>query len=365
MGSAGALPSRTTRQIEGFYLASVHVPVKRSAHSQMNQRAKVVVTDFIAEPLDHERLLLGDLAEVVALNAYSEDDLVGKIEDAEAVMLYHFISLTARTISRLKNCKLIVRCGVGFDNVDHQLARERGITVANVPDYGTEDVADSAIGMLLALTRGVHYMNSRLQHKQGPWIYTQVQPLRRLRGRVFGIIGIGRIGTAAALRAKALGMDVVYYDPYAPQGRDKSLGVRCAETLDELLAQSYVVSMHCPNTPETKHIINRETLAKMKPGGFVVNTARGAVVDVLAVLDAVTSGHLRGAAIDVLESEPQSDDHPLIKAWRDPGHPAHDRIIINPHAAFYSEEGLVDMRVKGSQNCRRVLMGQKPYNVVN
>jgi len=331
----------------------------------MSQRGKVVVTDFINEPLDHERRILGDLAEVTALNAFSEDDLIGKIEDADAVMLYHFISLTERTIARLQRCKLIVRCGVGFDNVARQFARERGITVANVPDYGTEDVADSAIGMMLSLTRGVHYLNSRLQHKQGPWIYTQVQPLHRLRGRVFGVIGIGRIGTAAALRAKALGMEVVYYDPYAPQGRDKSLGVRAAETLDELLEQSHVVSLHCPNTPETKHIINQKTLARMKPGGFLVNTARGAVVDVLAVLDAVTSGHLRGAAIDVLETEPPPDDHPLIKAWRDSGHPAHDRIIINPHAAFYSEEGLIDMRVKGSQNCRRVLLGQTPYNVVN
>ena len=334
----------------------------------MSQRAKVVITDFISEPLEHERRLLGDVADVVALNACSEDDLVGKIEDADAVMLYHLIRLTARTLARLQRCKLIVRCGVGFDNVDHQFARERGITVANVPDYGTEDVADSAIGMMLALTRGVHYLNSRLRRQQGPWSYTQVQPLHRLRGRVFGIIGIGRIGrigTAAALRARALGMDVVYHDPYAPPGRDKALGVRAVETLGELLEQAHVVSLHCPNTPETKHLINRQTLAWMKPGGFLVNTARGAVVDVNAVLDAVTSNHLRGAAIDVLETEPPPEDHPLIQAWRDPAHPAHDRIIINPHAAFYSEEGLLDMRLKGSQNCRRVLLGQKPGNVVN
>jgi C-terminal binding protein len=331
----------------------------------MSQRSKVVVSDFIAEPLDYERRYLDDLAEVVALNAFSEDALVGRIEGADAIMLYHFVSLTARTIERLEHCKLIVRCGVGFDNVDVRAARKRGITVANVPDYGTEDVADSAIGMMLALTRGVHYLNSRLQHGKGPWIYTQVQPLHRLRGRVFGVIGIGRIGTATALRAKALGMDVVYYDPLAPQGRDKSLGVRSAETLDELLAEAHVVSTHCPLTPETKHLINRETIAKMRPGSFVVNTARGGVVDVLAVLEAVTSGHLRGAAIDVLETEPPPDDHPLIEAWRDPSHPAHDRIILNPHAAFYSEEGLLDMRIKGSQNCRRVLLGQTPYNVVN
>jgi C-terminal binding protein len=331
----------------------------------MSQRAKVIVTDFIAEPLDYERRHLEGLADVVALNAFSEEDLIGRIEEADAIMLYHFVSLTSRTIERLKHCKLIVRCGVGFDNVDVRAARERGITVANVPDYGTEDVADSAIGMMLALTRGVHYLNTRLQHGKGPWIYTQVQPLHRLRGRVFGVVGIGRIGTATAIRAKALGMDVVYYDPLAPQGRDKSLGVRSVETLDELLTQAHVVSTHCPLTPDTKHLINRETIARMRPGSFVVNTARGGVVDVLAVLEAITSGHLRGAAIDVLETEPPPDDHPLIKAWRDPAHPAHDRIILNPHSAFYSEEGLLDMRIKGSQNCRRVLLGQTPYNIVN
>ena len=331
----------------------------------MSQRAKVVVTDFISEPLDHERRILGDLADVVALNAFSEDELVGRIEDADAIMLYHFIGLSARTIDRLRRCKLIVRCGVGFDNVDREAARARGIHVANVPDYGTEDVADSAIGMMLTLTRGIHYLNDRLQLGLGPWIYTQAQPLHRLRGRVFGIVGIGRIGTATALRAKALGMEVVYYDPFVPQGRDKSLGVRAAETLDELLAQSHVVSLHCPLSEQTKHIINREAIARMPAGSFVVNTSRGGVVDVLAVLEGITSGHLRGAAIDVLETEPPTPEHPLIAAWRDPNHPAHGRIIINPHSAFYSEEGLLDMRIKGSGNCRRALLGQAPYNLVN
>src|SRR5688500_16003944 len=124
----------------------------------MSHRPKVVVTDFITEPLEHERRILGDVAEVVALNAFSEDDLVGRIEDAHAIMLYHFITITARTIQRLEKCKLIVRCGVGYDNVEREAARARGINVANVPDYGTEDVADSAIGMALTLARGIHYL---------------------------------------------------------------------------------------------------------------------------------------------------------------------------------------------------------------
>jgi C-terminal binding protein len=331
----------------------------------MSPRAKVVVTDFITEPLDHERRILGDIADVVALDAFSEDDLIGRIEDSDAIMLYHFIGLSASTLARLKRCKLIVRCGVGFDNVDRAAARARGINVANVPDYGTEDVADSAIGMMLTLARGIHYLNDQLQRSCGPWTYRQAQPLHRLRGRVFGIVGIGRIGTATALRARALGMDVVYYDPFVPQGRDKSLGVRAVETIEEMLEQAHIVSLHCPLTEQTHHIMNRQTIGRMRPGSFLINTARGGVVDALAVLEAVTSGHLRGAAIDVLETEPPLPDHPLIAAWRNPDHPAHGRVIINPHAAFYSEEGLLDMRIKGSQNCRRVLLGQPAYNLVN
>lgn len=331
----------------------------------MHQRPKIVITDFVSEPLDHERHILGDLAEVQALGAKSEAELSGRIEDADIVMVYHYLGLSAPTIARLERCKLIVRCGVGFDNVDRAAARARGIDVANIPDYGTEDVADSAIGLMLAFTRGIHPLNSRLRRGHGDWSYTQVAPLLRQRGRVFGIIGIGRIGTAAALRAKALGMDVAYYDPYAPQGRDKSLGIRCVETLEDLLAQSHVVSAHCPLTPETHHILNQRTIAAMPRGSYLVNTSRGGVVDVMAVLAAIESGHLAGAGIDVLETEPPAGDHPLIRAWRDPNHPAHDRLILNPHAAFYSEEGLTDMRVKGSQNCRRVLLGQTPFNVVN
>ena len=327
--------------------------------------AKVIITDFVTEPLDEERRILGDLAEVIALDALSEDELFGRIEDADAIMMYHQFDVTSRVIEKLTNCKLIIRCGVGVDNVDHAFARTRGIPVANIPDYGTEDVADTAIAMMMTLTRGVHLLNSRLRRGEGPWHYSPVVPLHRLRGRVFGVVGLGRIGTAAALRAKALGMDVVYYDPYAPDGRDKSLGVRRAETLEELFIQTAVLSLHCPLTPETRGLVNNATLALLPRGSYVINTARGATVDPLAVLRAIESGHLAGAALDVLEKEPPADSEPLLQAWRDPHHPAHDRLILNPHSAFYTEEGLRDMRVKGSENVRRVLLGQAARNVVN
>jgi D-3-phosphoglycerate dehydrogenase/C-terminal binding protein len=331
----------------------------------MPTRAKIVVTDFVTEPLDCERRILGVLADFTALDARHESELAGHVEDADAIMIYHCLSVGAETIASLRRCKVIVRCGVGIDNVDWAAAARCGIPVANIPDYGTEDVADTAIGMALTLARGVHFLNSRLRSGQGPWSYTQVQPVPRLRGRVFGIIGIGRIGTATALRAKAHGMQVVFYDPLVPDGIEKALGVQRAETLTDLLEQSHIVSAHCPLTPATRHLLNGETIGRMQRGSILINTARGAVVDVAAVLKALESGHLAGAGIDVLETEPPAAEHPLLQAWRDPAHPAHHRLIVNPHAAFYSEEGLMDMRIKGSENCRRALLGEALRNVVN
>jgi C-terminal binding protein len=330
----------------------------------MTKRFRVVVADFITD-LKPEQAILNDIADLVALDAASENDMVGKIEDADAIMMYHNASLSRDSIARLRNCKLIVRCGVGYDNVDFKFARERGIPVGNVPDYGTEEVADSAIGMMLALARGINFFNNRLQRRLGPWTHIEGAPLFRLRGRVFAVIGLGRIGSAAAIRAKAIGMDVAFYDPYKPDGYEKAMGLRRVEKLDDLFTQVHVLSVHCPLTPETRHTVDARALALMPSGSYLVNTARGATVDATAIPAAIRSGKLAGAAIDVLPQEPPPSDHPLLMAWRDPSDPCHDRVIINPHSAFYSEEGLLDMRVKGAQACRRALLGEPLRNIVN
>ena len=330
----------------------------------MKKLPKIVITDFISDTLATEKVVAGNNVEIVALDATTEDDLNGRVEDADAIIMYHTLALTRKTIDRLKQCKLIVRAGVGVDNVDHAYARTCGIPVSNVPDYGSEEVADTAIGMMLALTRGITFLNSRLRERQGAWSYTQVQPLVRLRGSVFGIVGLGRIGTATALRVKALGMDVTFYDPYKPDGFDKALGIRRTENLQLLLEQSNVLSMHCPLTTETHHMINKETLEHLPEGAYLVNTARGGVVDTGAIPHAIESGRLRGAAFDVLEEEPPVSE-PLVRAWRDPAHPAYHKVIINPHAAFYSEQGLQEIRIKSAEACARALQGREVRNIVN
>ncbi|MDZ7615367.1 MAG: C-terminal binding protein, partial [Patescibacteria group bacterium] len=326
---------------------------------------RVVLTDYIDDHLQPERRVLEGLASVEALNAHHEDELIGRIEHADAVVVFHEIYISRKTIDRLEKCRLIVRAGAGYDNVDGRAARERGIPFCNVPDYGSEEVADSAIALMMSLARGTHLANSILRDGTGPWTYRAVVPLARLRGRVFGVVGLGRIGSAAALRARALGMDVIFHDPYKPDGYDKALGIRRVETLEELLAQAYVVSLHCPLNEETRHLIDEAAIARIPRGAYLVNTSRGAVVDVAAVPGALASGQLAGAGIDVLDQEPPPADHPLMVAWRDPAHPAHHRLIVNPHIAFYSEEGLLDMRVKSVAACRRALLGMPPRNVVN
>ena len=331
----------------------------------MTERFKVVITDFISDSMEPEIRILGKVADVAAVGARTEEDLVGSVEDVHALMVYHNLTLTSETIGRLRSCKAIVRCGVGVDNIDCVSARQRGIDVANIPDYGTEEVADTAIGMTLALARGISLYNGRLQRKQGPWSYTQAAPLRRLRGRTFGIVGLGRIGTAAALRAKSLGMEVAYYDPYKELGYDKSLGAVRVERLEDLLVKAYVVSLHCPLTEETRHMIDGEAIGRMPAGSYLVNTARGAVVDTAILPEAIASGRLAGAGIDVPEGDPPKPEDPLILAWRDPAHPSYDRVIINPHSAFYCEEGLEEIRVKAAETCRRALCGEPLLNVVN
>jgi C-terminal binding protein len=325
---------------------------------------KVVITDMMADELAPEREALGPGIRLSALDARREEDLAGRIEDADAVIVYQ-LPLSRRAIERLGRCRVVVRGGVGYDKVDGAFARERGIPLANVPDYCTEEVADSALGLLLALARGLAFASSRLRAREASWSFAVAAPLHRLRGRVLGIVGLGRIGTATALRAKALGMEVAYCDPSKPPGFDKALGLRRAATLDELARESWALSLHCPLTAETRRMIDAEVLSLLPKGAYLVNTARGAVLDTSAVPAAIAFGQLAGVGLDVLESEPPAEDDPLIRAWRDPGHPAHHRVVLTPHCAFYSEESRRECRTKAALTCLRALAGEPIPNVVN
>ena len=311
-------------------------------------KTKILVIDplFTDEP-DIETRVVGDDAEL-----YFRKSVNGSLQNddeayamADAVLNCRSAHLLPRaTIAKLKNCRVIQQGGVGYGHVDLRAAAEQGIQVMNTPDYGTTEVADHAVALALNLLRGIQAYDRRLRRSNDSWDARSLKSVRRLPGLRVGIIGLGRIGTAAALRFKAFGMRVAFYDPHKPVGHQLALGLERFESLEELLRFSEVVSIHAALNTETSLMINEETLSWLPEGAVLINTARGNIVKFDAVKDALQSGHLGGAGLDVFQDEPLNREDPLIKAWID-GEPWLDeRLIMTPHAAFYSTASLVDIR---------------------
>src|SRR3954454_17228628 len=263
----------------------------------------------------------------------------------------------------MKDCRAIIRNGVGFDTVDIAAAAKAGIPVCNVPDYGTEEGADHAIALTLALYRQLFPLD--LEAKKLGWKIETSAKMRRLSTQTFGVLGLGRIGTAAALRAKALGFKVVFYDPYRPNGADLALGIGRAATLGDLLRQSDVLSIHVPHTPETTGIIGAAELALLPQDAVVVTTARGTSQDIDALGDALRSGRIAGAGLDVVPVEPPVEPVPaLMRAYRAREAWVEGRLIITPHSAYVTPEAHDDIRVKSAETMRAALFTNRPQNVI-
>ena len=209
--------------------------------------------------------------------------------------------------------------GVGYDRLDRPALAARGVTVCNVPDYGTEEIADHALGLTLAFRRGILIHNERQREPYvAPWMYIDTPLVKRSRVQTFAVLGLGRIGTAAALRAKAFGFHILFYDPYLPNGADKSLGIERTKSIDELFKRADVLSIHCPCTRETRGFVGWELLSQMPTGAVLVNTGRGEVLQLDAVERALKEDILSGAGLDVLPEEPIKEPaHSLIKAYRE------------------------------------------------
>lgn len=327
-------------------------------------RKKVFVTDFLKPPADVEQRVLGSVAKVTTLLRDDESKLPDSIREADGVLVWHYVTLGARTIARLERCKVIARCGVGYDNIDIKAAGQRGIVVCNVPDYGTNEVADHAIALLLALRRGVGLYNEAVRDRRR-WEWQDGRPLHRLTGQTIGIVGLGRIGTATARRAVALGLKVLFYDPYLPDGVDKAHQYERAWSFEDLLRRADVVSFHTPLTGETRHMLNGQTIRHVRKGSVIINTARGPVVDLKALDRAMKNGRVAAAGLDVTEVEPANDAEPLLRHWRRGRSDLRHRLLLTPHAAFYSEEAFLEMRQKAALEVKRVLTGRSPRNCVN
>jgi len=297
-------------------------------------------------PLEQARAVLADVEVGLEPGSapWSGDDVVG---------LLSFEPVTGADLDSLPLLRVISTPSVGVDHVDVGAATGRGVWVCNVPDYCVDEMADHALALLLALVRGVVELDRSV--RRGEWRHDVAGPLGRAADVRLGVIGFGRIGRAVAGRARALGMDVSAFDPLVEDDAIASAGVRPA-ALDDLLRTSTAVSLHAPLTPQTRGLIGARELALLPPGAFVVNVARGGLVDVDALLEALEKGQLGGAALDVLDVEPPSPTAPAPQA---------PRLVVTPHAGWYSEEAEEAALRRALESVRDVLDGRRPRDAVN
>jgi D-3-phosphoglycerate dehydrogenase len=297
----------------------------------------------VLSAIDAQILHTGNLTTPAALTAVSEAD----------ALMVALEKVTAEIIAAMPRCRVISRAGTGLDNIDIAAATAHGIWVAYVPDYSIDEVSTHAIALLLAQARGIPALVQSTRKSQ--WNSSVAGKLYRLKGQTLGIIGFGRIGQATAEKAKGLGLNIIVYDPYVNRSAVESTGARLVD-LATLARESDFVSLHTPLDEVTRAIIDAEFLAQMKPTAYLINAARGPLIDEAALLIAVRSGQIAGAALDVLTVEPPAPDNPLL---------GEERILITPHAAWYSEEAKIDLRTRCAEEVVRVLSGERPRTPAN
>uniref|UniRef100_A0A5F9DF35 C-terminal-binding protein 2 n=1 Tax=Oryctolagus cuniculus TaxID=9986 RepID=A0A5F9DF35_RABIT len=309
-----------------------------------------------------EMPILKDLATVAFCDAQSTQEIHEKVlNEAVGAMMYHTITLTREDLEKFKALRVIVRIGSGYDNVDVKAAGELGIAVCNIPSAAVEETADSTICHILNLYRRNTWLYQALREGTRVQSVEQIREVAsgaaRIRGETLGLIGFGRTGQAVAVRAKAFGFSVIFYDPYLQDGIERSLGVQRVYTLQDLLYQSDCVSLHCNLNEHNHHLINDFTIKQMRQGAFLVNAARGGLVDEKALAQALKEGRIRGAALDVHESEPFSfAQGPLKDA---------PNLICTPHTAWYSEQASLEMREAAATEIRRAITGRIPESLRN
>lgn len=324
----------------------------------------VVITDFVTEPTI-EREVLGPDVDIVCLDETNEDKYPDIIHEASALLVWHG-HLTSDTFSKMKNCQAIVRYGTGYETIDIDAARAHGISVCNTPDYGVEEVADTACAMILSCVRQVPYYDVMARTITVDWQTRTDRSLKRTSEHVLGIIGCGRIGTAVATRMKAFGMKVIFYDPNLPSGYEKAIGVRRAEELSDLQREASIISIHTPMEESTAGLVDKDFVDALNRDTILVNTSRGGVVkDTDVIAYGLANGQLSFVALDVLPQEPPESSDVLINEWRRREGEFQGRFVVNPHAAFYSETSWPEMRIKATENVRRVLNGRQPWNILN
>ena len=316
---------------------------------------KIVITDF-GDPeneLEQAELQASGLDyDLVRLNARTPAELTSHVRDAHALIV-QWAQISRPLIESLENCRVISRYGIGVDMVDLEAAADRGIPVCNVPDYCIDEVSTHTLAFVLGLNR--HLFGHHTHVASGNWGGPPGGAPARLNGQSLGVLGLGRIGSAVARKAIGLGLKVLAHDPYLKPEKAAELGVELV-SLDDLLRRSDYLCIHSPLTAQTRHLIGAAQLALMKPTAYLINMARGPVVDQPALYDALVNGVIAGAAMDVLEQEPPAADDPLLKL---------PNVLITPHTSSWSSESMIQLRRGVVQNVVQVLRGEPPRAVVN
>ncbi|NSW83580.1 MAG: C-terminal binding protein [Syntrophothermus sp.] len=319
----------------------------------MNNSFKVVITDYVSEDIMWEKEKLGQInAVLVGPTGNKRDDILEAARDADAIIVC-FAEITGEIIGALSKCKIIARTGIGVNNIDVEAATRKGIVVTNVPDYCVEEVSDHTLALLLALVRKIPMLDRHV--KQGRWTFSEFRPMPRLRGKVLGLIGFGKISREFARKAMVLGFEIIAYDPYLPPEVFAQYGVKSAG-LEEIITTADFISLHVPLTPETRHLLGEKELKAMKRTAYLVNSSRGGLIDEEALYKALKEGWIAGAALDVLEREETEVKTPLLTL---------DNVIITPHSAYYSEESVAELRSKVVEEVISVLTGKAPRYPVN
>lgn len=313
---------------------------------------QVAVADSVFPNLDPARGVLAKIgAELQLAPEPTPDGILGVARTADAILVT-YAKITGEMIRQLERCRIISRFGIGVDNVDIAEATRAGIVVTKVPDYCIDEVSDHTMALLLALVRKIPMSNAQVH--AGVWKMPAVVPIHRLRGSVLGLVGFGRIPQLVAPKAKSFGIRVVAYDPYVAPELFSRAGVESVD-FGRLLEMSDYVSVHSPLLPETRGLFNAQAFGQMKPTAYLINTARGPIVDEAALAKALDQQQIAGAALDVMSQEPPGRS-PLF---------GRDNVVITPHTSFYSEESLVDLQTRAAEEVVAVLGGQPPRNPVN
>ncbi len=319
----------------------------------MNEKFKIVYTDYGFESIEIEQGIIESAGgELSTAQCKSEEEVIAATRDADA-LLVQWAPITAEVIRTLERCKIIVRLGIGYDNVDLNAAREKGIAVCNIPDYCIDEVADHTISMALSLARQLESTNRRV--RAGDWKIIPPAKMPAFRTMTFATVGFGRIARAVHNRARVFGFKLAAYDKFVSS---EAMAQECVSflNLDELFKQADVLALHCQLTDETKHLVNTARLQQMKSSAILVNTARGALIDTNALATALNAGTVAAAGLDVFETEPLPETHPLRSC---------ENVLLTSHTAWYSESSVPELQKKAAEELVRGLLGKPLQNQVN